>query len=367
MADPRISNLATLLVNYCVEVQTGDRVGLVASTEAAPLVLELQRQVLRAGGHPYTRLEIPGSAYIYYSEANDEELAYIPETTRLFFEEFEVQISIDSDANTKELSTIDPERQAIRAKAFSPVIKSYMERTAAKEFRWVRTTYPTQALAQDAEMSLREYEHFVFSAMQLNDEDPLLSWKAIFERQQRLVDWLKGKREVAVEGPAVQLAFSIEGREFINSAGEFNMPDGEIYTSPVEDSMEGEVRFTYPAVEGGREVSGVELEIRDGRVVKAQAEKNEEYLNTMLNVDEGASVIGEFAIGTNKQVDRFTKNILFDEKIGGTIHLALGAGFPEVGGTNESGVHWDMICDMKAGGRIFVDGELFYDSGEFVV
>lgn len=367
MTDRRISNLAKILVEYCIDVQTGDRVVLMASTLASPLVLELQREVLRAGGHPHTHLNIPGSNYIFYTEASDDQLKFISPVTKMYLEEFEGLIQIFSQANTKELSNIEPARQAIQAKAMAPLMKTYMDRAAAAQIKWAISLYPTAALAQDAEMSLAEYEDFVYAATYADSEDPVEAWKRIHDEQQTLVDWLKGKEEVIVQGPNADLKMSIEGRDFINADGVDNMPSGEIFTSPVEDSMEGWIRFTYPAIEGGREVTGVELKIEAGKVVEACAEKNEEFLKAMLEVDEGSSVVGEFAIGTNHQIDRFTKNILFDEKLGGTIHLALGAGFKEIGGTNESGVHWDMICDMKDGGRIFVDGELFYDSGKFVI
>jgi aminopeptidase len=367
MIDPRVENLAKILVKYCVDVQPGERVGLMASTEAAPLVLELQRQVLKTGGHPHTRLTLPGSQYIYYSEANDEQLKYIPQTIRLFFEEFEALIFIDSESNTKELSTIDPQRQAIEAKAHAPMMKKYMQRASKNEIKWALSVFPTAGFAQDAEMSLSEFEDFVYGATFADSDDPIGCWRKVHVEQQKLVDWLKGKKEVVVEGPNVELKMSIEGRDFINADGVDNMPSGEIFTSPVESSIEGWIRFNYPAILYGREVTGVELRIEGGKVVKAKAEKNEDFLISMLEIDEGASIVGEFAIGTNNRIERFTKNILFDEKLGGTIHIALGAGFKEIGGKNESGLHWDMICDMKDGGTIKVDGELFYDSGEFVV
>lgn len=367
MTDKRISNLARILVNYCVDVQPGDRVVLMASTLASPLVLELQREVLRAGGHPHTRLTIPGSSYIYYTEASDEQLQYISPVTEMYMGEFEGLIQVYSQANTKELSNVDPERQAISARAMAPLMKRYMEREAAKEVKWALSLFPTAALAQDAEMSLSKFEDFVYAATYADSDDPVGAWRRIAEEQQKLIDWLKGKHEVIVDAPNAELKLSIEGRDFINGDGTDNMPSGEIFTSPVEDSTEGWIRFTYPAVEQGREVTGVELQIEAGTVIEARAEKNEDFLKAMLDVDKGASMVGEFAMGTNKKIDRFTRNILFDEKLGGTIHLALGAGFKEIGGTNESGLHWDMICDMKDGGKILVDGELFYDSGEFVI
>lgn len=216
-------------------------------------------------------------------------------------------------------------------------------------------------------MSLEEFEAYVFSTTYADTDDPIGAWLRIHDEQQKLVDWFSGKKELQVKGPNVDLMLSIDGRNFINSDGEHNMPSGEIYTSPIEDAAEGWVRFSYPAVRQSREVEGVELTFEKGRVVKATAEKNEGFLISMLDTDEGARYLGEFAIGTNKRIDRFIKNMLFDEKIGGTIHMAIGYGFPEIGGKNESAIHWDMICDMREGGQIFADGELIYESGEFKI
>jgi aminopeptidase len=225
--------------------------------------------------------------------------------------------------------------------------------------------FPTNAFAQDAEMSLEEFEDYVYRTTYADTGDPIAAWQAVHDRQQRLVDWLKGKKDVVVKGPNVDMTLSIDGRTFINSDGKHNMPSGEIFTGPVEDSVNGWVRFTYPAVTHGREVEGIELRFEDGRVVEATAEKNEAFLLSQLDTDPGARYLGEWAIGTNEMIDRFIRNILFDEKIGGTIHMAVGAGYPETGSQNKSAVHWDMICDMRDGGQILVDGELFYDSGEF--
>ena len=216
-------------------------------------------------------------------------------------------------------------------------------------------------------MSLSEYENFVYGACFTDKDDPVAEWLKIHDRQQKLVDWLKGKKQVKVKGPNVDVTLSIDGRDFINSDGHKNMPSGEIFTSPVEDSANGWVRFTYPAIVAGREVEGIELRFENGKVVEATAKKNQDYLLSTLDTDEGARYLGEFAVGTNNGIQQFTKSILFDEKIGGTIHMAVGRGFPEIGGKNESAVHWDMICEMRDGGKIWVDDELFYDSGEFVM
>jgi aminopeptidase len=242
-----------------------------------------------------------------------------------------------------------------------------MKRSATNEFRWVGTMFPTNAHAQEADMSLSDFEDFVFSACYVDKDDPVAEWKKVSAMQQKLVDWLVGKKKVTVKGPNVDLTLSIAGRTFINSDGKHNMPSGEIFTGPVEDSCNGWIRYSYPAIVGGREVSGIELHFEEGKVVKATAEKNQDFLISTIDTDEGARYLGEFAIGTNNGIQRFTKSILFDEKIGGTMHMALGAGYPETGSVNKSSVHWDMICDMRDGGKIWVDDELFYDSGHFLL
>jgi len=285
----------------------------------------------------------------------------------MVIEEFDALIDIRSLSNTRSLSNIDPARQSLRAKAYSDLMKIVMERGASKELRWSVTMFPTQAYAQDAEMSLTEFEDYVYGTTYADVEDPVAEWHKIHDDQQRYVDWLADKKLVEIKGPNIDLTLSVEGRTFINADGTHNMPSGEIFTGPVEDSVNGWVRFTYPAVLSGREVDGVELHFEKGKVVKASAKKNEDFLITMLDTDEGSRYLGEFAIGTNQRINRFIKNILFDEKIGGTIHMAVGSGYPETGSKNQSAIHWDMICDMREGGQITVDGELFYLSGEIKI
>ena len=374
MSDPRHTNLADILVSYSTRVKPGDRVGILAQPVAMPLVEEVYRKVLAAGGHPYVFLgglrshaETENLAYILFTEGNDDQIQHVHPAVELVRGELEVMVSIQSQSNTRGMSNVDPAKLRLRAQAYTDVIKAYIERSASGELRWVGTLFPTQAYAQDAEMSLREFEDYVYSATYANTDDPIGAWQSIHDEQQRLVDWLEGKKRIQVKGPNVELELSCEGRTFINSDGTHNMPSGEIFTSPVEDSVNGWVRFSYPAIRQSREVEGIELQFVDGRVEKASAEKNEAFLLSMLDTDPGARYLGEFAIGTNKRINRFIKNMLYDEKIGGTIHMAIGFGFPEVGSKNESAIHWDMLCDMRDGGQIFVDGELFYESGEFKV
>jgi len=367
VADYRVENLAKIIVGYSLRVKPKDRVAVTGSTLAEPLMLAIQREVLRAGGHPHLFPSFPGGEFIRFSESNDDQLDFVSPVLKMVLEEFECLASLYSMANTCALTNIDPAKQGRVAKAQAEVMKRYMERTAKGEFNWTVTMFPTNAHAQDAEMSLAEFEDFVYSTMYADTDDPVREWRRIHDEQQRYVDWLAGKNEVVVKGPNVDLHLSIKDRPFINSDGKKNMPSGEVFTSPIEDSVEGWIRFTYPAIRLGREVEGVELKIEEGKIIEATAKKNEAFLLEMLEVDEGARYVGEFAIGMNKRINRFIKNILYDEKIGGTIHLALGAGFEEVGGKNKSGIHWDMICDMRDGGQIFVDDELFYESGEFKI
>jgi aminopeptidase len=367
MGDPREEKLAAVLVQYSTTIERGDLVLISGMPEAASLIRAVYEEVLKAGGHPQVFLQLPGLQEAFFRLASDEQLDFVSPVAEMIAERFDARITLRSDNNTRELSGIDPSRQARFNKAMAPLFKKMLARGATKELRWVGTQYPTPAYAQEADMSLREYEDFVYGACFCDQEDPIARWQEVHDQQQRLVDWLVGKREVRIIGANADLTLSIEGRQFINSDGKNNMPSGEIFTGPVEDSAEGWVHFTYPAVTSGREVTGVKLWFEKGKVVKATAKKNEEYLLQMLDIDPGARYLGEFAIGTNYGIQRFTKNILFDEKIGGSFHLAVGAGYPETGSENDSAIHWDMICDMRDGGEIYVDDELFYKSGQFTV
>jgi aminopeptidase len=367
MSDPRISRTADLLVNYCTAVQPGDWVLVSGHVTAVPLVQEVIAAVLDAGGHPTVRLEADEIPEAILRHANDEQLAWTSQLDEIMADKLDVRIAVRGASNTRSLSGIPPERQQIYQNARRKYMQKFMQRTADGDHRWTVTIFPCEAYAQEADMSLREYEDFVYAATFADQPDPVARWQEVHNQQQRLVDWLADKEHVQVRGPHIDLSLSISGRTFINSDGKRNMPSGEIFTGPVEDSVNGWVRFTYPAIRGGREVEGVELEFKDGQVVRASAEKNEEYLVSQLDSDEGARYVGEFAVGTNYQIQRFTKSILFDEKIGGTVHMAVGSGYPETGSQNRSSVHWDFICDMHEDSEIVVDGTLFYKDGEFQV
>jgi aminopeptidase len=334
---------------------------------ALPLVEETVRQVVRAGGNPTIQLESDELAEIVLRETRPDQLGWVSPLEETLAEKVDVRIVIQGASNTRTLTGVDPARQQVVQMARRKLLRHYMERSAAGSHRWVGTLFPCPAYAQEADMSLADYEDFVYAATFADQPDPVACWQEVHTTQQRLVDWLAGKEQVVVRGPNVDLTLSIAGRTFINSDGKRNMPSGEIFTGPVEQSVNGWIRFSYPAIQGGREVDGVEFRFEAGKVVYAHAAKNEAYLLSQLASDPGAAYLGEFAIGTNYRIQRFTKSILYDEKIGGTLHVALGAGYPETGSRNQSAIHWDFICDMRQESEILVDGELFYRNGQFVV
>jgi aminopeptidase len=367
MADPRIVTVARILVDYSVNVQPRELVQIRCAPEGAPLLVAVYQRVLERGGFPYVKIGLDDLAEVFFKHASDEQLTFVANVDRQMVEDIHANIGIWTETNTKALSNVDPAKQARAQAARRTLSERFLERAAKKELKWTGTVFPTQAFAQDAEMSLREFEDFVYGAALVHEADPIGAWQAISKQQQRLVDWLSDKHEIHVLGPDTDLTLAVAGRRWENCDGHENFPDGEIFTGPIEDSVNGHVRFTYPACEGGREVEDVRLWFERGKVVKATAAKNEQFLLTMLDTDEGARYLGEFAFGTNQGVQRFTKNILFDEKIGGTIHMAVGSGYPETGSLNRSAIHWDMICDLRRGGEVWVDGTLFAKDGVFTV
>jgi aminopeptidase len=367
MSDPRVTKLAQTLVEYSVKVKPKDWVIIFANPIAEPLVREVYRYVVRAGAHSNTLMGFESTGQIFYEEANEEQLKWVSPFERMPFEDADVFIDIEASENTRAMTNVDSKKQQIRAAARKSIMDSYFKRSASGELRWNLTYFPCQAYAQDADMSLSDYEDFVYRSCFADLDDPVAKWNKVESDQSRWVDWLKGKKKLEMHSPHIDISMSIEGRKFDNSVATHNMPGSEIFTSPVEDSVNGWVEYSYPAIRLGREVDGIHLEFKNGRVEKATANKNEDYLIKMLDMDAGARVIGELGIGTNYAIDRFTKSILYDEKIGGTIHMAVGTGFPECGGVNESALHWDMICDMRKDSEIRVDGELFYKDGKIQI
>ena len=375
MPDLRLTNLAKVITEYSVEIKRGDRVYITASPVAQPLTLAVIEQVIKLGGLPhitagggYHHLDlVPGALEALLKYGTDEQLQYVSPFERQAVEEFDVRIAIKGDTNTKALSNVDPKRAALMTAARRDLTETMMRRSAEGALRWVVTLFPTNAGAQDADMSLREYEDFVYGAGMLNEADPLARWEEFRVRQDKYIAWLKGKKRIQVKGPNCDLTVGITDRIFLNSCGKRNFPDGEIFTGPEETVTEGWVKFTYPAIYQQREVLGVQLEFKQGHVVKADAERGKDFLQAVLDTDAGVRTLGEFAIGTNNFIQKFTRNILFDEKIGGTIHMALGAAYPDTGGVNKSAVHWDMICDTRDGTEITADGEPFYRNGKFLI
>jgi aminopeptidase len=367
MADPRVETVAKILVDYSVGVQPNQLVWITGGSEGAPLILAVYQQVLERGAHPFLQVEPEEAEELLYTYASDAQLDYVPRFMKDIIEQIDASIEIWTDVNTKQLTNTDPAKRSRRAVARRPLSDRLLERAAKKELRWSGTLYPTQAFAQDAEMSLREFEDFVYKGCLVHEPDPIKAWKKISKKQQRLVDWLNKARKIHVVGPDTDLKLEVTGRKWVNCDGHENFPDGEVFTGPIEQSVNGHIRYTYPACHFGREVEDVRLQFKDGKVIKATAAKNEEFLLKMLETDEGARYVGEFAFGTNLGIQRFTKNTLFDEKIGGTIHLALGKGFIETRSKNKSAIHWDMVCDLRKGGEVRVDGTLFLKDGKILV
>jgi aminopeptidase len=363
-----IKKLASILIDHSTYVSPGDLVAIETTTNAEPLVRAVYELTLERGGHPHMILRLPDEDELFFAHANESQLDFTPTFQKLVTEQFDVYIRIRADINPRALTNVAPERQSRWQKAMSPVRSMMIRRGGDKSLRWALTQYPTEGYAQEAGLSFKEYEDFVYSACHADDNtsDPVAYWEGVEKQQAEIVNRIEGHDKVKLLGPNVDLSLSIKGRKFRNSSGQHNMPDGEIYTGPVESSVNGWVKFTYPAVYQGRVVEGVELTFEKGRVTSATAEIGQDFLTTMLDVDVGARYLGEFAIGTNFEINRFTRNILFDEKLGGTFHVALGMGYPETGSLNTSIIHWDMICDMRKDSEIRVDGVVFYRDGQFV-
>lgn len=367
MADIRLQRMAHVLVRYSMGVKKGDRLAIQTEPSAAPLVREVVREAIRAGAYPETFIGIPGVREILLKEGSDEQLAYIPPSFRMVVEEYETQLQILGQDNTKGLSGVDPARIAVVQQAIRDLSRTYMQRSTDGSLRWCIAMFPTNAYAQDADMSLSDFEDFVYRVCFLDDEDPVARWQELSQKQERLVQWLRGKHTIHLRGQDTDLTFSVDRRIFINDDGHYNFPGGEFFTGPVEDSANGYIRYSFPASFNGRSVEDVRLRFENGVVVEASAAHGQDYLEKMLELDEGARRLGEFAFGNNRNVDRCTKNILFDEKMGGTVHLALGASIPQTLGVNQSVLHWDMVCDLRNGSEIRVDDELFCKDGKFVV
>lgn len=358
---------AKLLVQYCLRLEPRRTVAIHATPLAEPLVRAVYAEVLRAGGLPLLAMTLPGLDRRFYELARDWQLDTMSPIQELILERVDARVAIRSEADPDELSGVDPEKLARSTRASAPSFQRFLERSASGEARWVVTLYPTAGYAARAGMPLDQFGEFVVRACRLDLDDPKEAWMETERRQRRLLAWLSGKRVVHVEGPGTDLRVSIRDRSFTSSFGLRNVPDGEVFTSPVEDTAEGVISFTVPASRHGTVVKGIRLQFERGRVVAASAEENEPFLHRMLDVDEGAKRIGELAFGTNSAITRPIGDALFDEKIGGTMHLALGASYPETGGTNHSALHWDLVCDLRDGGLVTVDGTPLLRDGQFLI
>ena len=358
---PDPARFAALLCDYCLDVQPGQQVVVRSTTLAAPLLLALQEELLQREAWPLIRTELPGADEGFWQHARDAHLDGFPAAELAEAQSTDASIGIQAPVNTRALAHVDADRQARAARARAPV------REAALARRWCLTLWPTAAGAQQAGMGTTEFAAFVRRALFLDRADAPAAWTELRNFQARLIERLQGARELRIEAEGTDLALSVEGRTWVNSDGKRNMPSGEVFTGPHEASAEGRIRYTIPSSPRGVEVADIELEFREGRVVDARAGRGEAYLKATLATDEGASRLGEIGIGTNFGIDRPVGAILFDEKIGGTVHLAVGRSYPETGGTNESAVHWDMICDLRRGGTLYADGEPIQRDGAFVL
>lgn len=367
MIDTYAAKMAEILTSYSSPVQAGDYVVIMGSVEAEPLMDALTVAVLERGGHPYPITQLPNTMELILRHASDEQLLFNDPTAEFWVNQMDAIFRIASPVNTKATSDIDPQRMATFTKGRAKWLETYRRRRERGEFRWTVCLWPTVGLAQEAEMGLQAYRQFVFEACGLMHNDPIAYWQEFRERQMRYVEWMQGKENMTLRGPGIDLTMSVKDRIWLSAHGTVNFPDGEIFTGPIEDTVNGSVAFSYPTVYDGRRVEGARLTFKDGKVVEASAQKGEDFLYSKLDADEGARFLGEIAIGTNNQIQRFTGNTLFDEKIGGTIHMALGQSYAESGAKNQSVVHWDMVHSMRDGGEIIVDGTVIYRSGEFLI
>jgi aminopeptidase len=361
-----VARLADVLVGYSTGVRAGDLVLLETGPLATPLLGELFRRVVQAGAHAQVRVALEGAAEALLSEGSDDQIEWVNPARWEDFERADVRIAVEGDANTRALSEIDPARQALYARARESLRERYLERSRNGELRTCVTAFPTNASAQDAAMSLSDYEDFVYRAGFLDQDDPVAAWRSLGEKLAKLTERLGRTSELRVLGEDTDLTVGVAGRTWIACDGKENFPDGEVFTGPVESTAEGRIRFTYPATFGGRVIRDIELEFQGGEVVDARAGAGGDFLREMIAMDDGARRVGEFAFGMNDAVQEFTGHTLYDEKIGGTIHLALGMSYPESGGVNQSALHWDLVCDLRAGSEVYADGQLVYRDGAFL-
>ncbi len=357
-------------MGYSLDLQPKEQVLIRVDEAALPLAKEVYRAALAAGAYPSVQVTVDGLDEIFLRAASDEQLEWVSPVRKLEYETMDALCSIVAPSNTSALAGVAPDKMARAQRANQVIRKPLFERAAVGKAKWNVTLYPTQGAAQNAKMSLADYEAFLFKAMLLDRPDPAAAWKAFSQEQQRYVDYLANVEALRFVAADTDLTMRVGGRKWVNSDGHKNFPSGEVFTGPIEDSVNGVVRYTFPTAHLGHEVDDVRLTFSEGRVVNAEAARGLEFLETLLNSDPGARILGEVAVGNNYGVQQFTRNTLYDEKIGGTFHLALGNSYPETGGTNVSAVHWDMVCDMRpeaGGGAIYADGVLIHENGQWKI
>jgi aminopeptidase len=364
--DPRIEKLADVMVNYSIKVKKGDLFKIEVPYQALDLAKAVYKKALENGAYPYVDFYEEDFQELYFKYASDDQLKFVSPVRKMEIEKIDARFFVWGAKNTKFLTNTDPKRQAMAQAARKEISEIYFRRTASGEMRWCGTLFPNNAMAQDAGKSLTEFEDFVYAAGYCDTDDPISKWQQISAEQDKIVKALSPLKKIRVKSNDTDLRLNVEGRKWINCDGSENFPDGEIFTCPIENSANGVITYTYPAVYAGREVENVQLKFKDGVISDFSAGKNIDFLREMLNVDEGAKRIGEFAIGTNYNIQVFSKNTLFDEKIGGTCHIAVGNSLYEAGGVNKSAIHWDMVCELRNGGEIYGDDQLIYKDGKFV-
>ena len=366
MIDPRYERLAELVLDHSLSLRAGQILRIEAEAIAAPLILPLHREAIKRGAHAYTAIDLGGLTELLVANGSDDQLSFVSPIELREMDRIDAAVSIWSETNTRSFSLADPERRQRQLAAARQLAVRRRDRVSRGEMRWCGTFCPTDAHAQDAEMSLEDYEDFVFRACHVLDDDPVGHWRGVGQRLRARADVLGSVRELRIVGEDTDLTVVVEGRTWRPAYGLQNVPDGEVYTSPVETGIDGMIRFGFPAQYGGREIDDARLRFEKGQVVAAEAAGGEAYLQALLAMDDGASGVGEIAFGLNYEIDRFTRNLLFDEKIGGTMHLALGMGFEDLGGRNRSALHLDLICDLRRDGEVYADGELIWRRGSFL-
>jgi len=361
--------LAKLAINYAVNVKKGERIFITGPALAQELFQAMYIETIKAGGHPLLNVQIEGIQELRLKYSSEEQLLYVDPIQKSIMKEFDSYIVISGDYNTRKMSLVDP--KLITKVQGSPANKELwdilMGRMGKKELRYLLIPFPCNSFAQEANMDLFSYFEFIKKALFLDKEDPVKEWLQTEKKQEVICNSLKDTEQIQVNGEDTNLTMSVKGRLWLNDCGHINLPAGEIYTAPIENSVNGHIRFTYPGIFQGKEIQNIYLEFKDGKVIKSSADKGDDLLKELLKIDN-ADILGEFAIGTNYGITRFTKNMLFDEKLGGTIHCALGSGIEDAGSKNRCGIHWDILKDMTLpGSKIIADDKVIYEEGKWKI